>query len=235
MADIKFNCPHCEQSLEAPEDMLADVVDCPSCNTRIQIPRPQQRTAPTGGKGTLPQTAGQVQGTPRSNKRNEAHITTKHEGGPRPIGGWLLLPAIGFCLAPVCIVQRLWVDYKNMHNQFMNGWGILPPREGMTDQTWVIWLWLVDMIGMMVCGVVIILLIRAFFGRKKEAPKLFIGYALFLAAHGLLLCVILPFVGRFQEDVILWVIANIVSIVGVICVWIPYFLSSKRVRETFVI
>ncbi len=43
MSDFKFTCPYCQQSLEAPQDMLGTVIDCPSCNKRIQIPKPHPR------------------------------------------------------------------------------------------------------------------------------------------------------------------------------------------------
>ena len=39
MSDCKFNCPHCNQPLEAPEEMLGLRIDCPSCNGHIQIPK----------------------------------------------------------------------------------------------------------------------------------------------------------------------------------------------------
>ena len=32
MHDIKFNCPHCGQSLEAPEEMHGQSIICPTCN-----------------------------------------------------------------------------------------------------------------------------------------------------------------------------------------------------------
>ena len=47
MADFKFNCPHCRQPLEAPDEMLGQIIDCPSCNRRIQLPRPQPNVSPT--------------------------------------------------------------------------------------------------------------------------------------------------------------------------------------------
>jgi uncharacterized protein (DUF983 family)/DNA-directed RNA polymerase subunit RPC12/RpoP len=43
MSDLKFNCPHCQQSLEAPEELLGQTINCPSCNGRIQLPSPQPR------------------------------------------------------------------------------------------------------------------------------------------------------------------------------------------------
>jgi ribosomal protein L37AE/L43A len=44
MSDFKFNCPHCQQSLEAPKDILGTVIECPSCNGSIQLPAPQPQT-----------------------------------------------------------------------------------------------------------------------------------------------------------------------------------------------
>ncbi|HPC18618.1 MAG TPA: PH domain-containing protein [Kiritimatiellia bacterium] len=45
MPDIKFNCPHCKQSLEAPDDMRGQLIDCPSCSQAIEIPKPQRHSA----------------------------------------------------------------------------------------------------------------------------------------------------------------------------------------------
>ena len=38
MADIRFNCPSCNQSMEAPSDMSGQVVACPSCRSTFKIP-----------------------------------------------------------------------------------------------------------------------------------------------------------------------------------------------------
>ena len=46
MSDLKFNCPHCEQSLEVPEDMLGQTIECPSCNGSIQLPEPEPQAPP---------------------------------------------------------------------------------------------------------------------------------------------------------------------------------------------
>jgi membrane protein YdbS with pleckstrin-like domain len=57
MPDVKFNCPHCKQSLEAPADMLGQLIDCPSCSQAIEVPRTQPRPAappPTPQKLTRP-------------------------------------------------------------------------------------------------------------------------------------------------------------------------------------
>jgi len=39
MADITFNCPYCEQKIEAPEEMADTKAECPSCQCELQIPK----------------------------------------------------------------------------------------------------------------------------------------------------------------------------------------------------
>jgi hypothetical protein len=46
MSDFKFNCPHCQQWLEAPEEMLGETIDCPSCQGSIELPAPEPKVAP---------------------------------------------------------------------------------------------------------------------------------------------------------------------------------------------
>ena len=46
MADIKFNCPHCRQSIEAPPDMAGQLIECPSCKQTIEVSRKQPSPTP---------------------------------------------------------------------------------------------------------------------------------------------------------------------------------------------
>jgi hypothetical protein len=47
MADFAFNCPHCKQSLEAPEGMLGQKINCPSCNGAITLPALEEAPPPS--------------------------------------------------------------------------------------------------------------------------------------------------------------------------------------------
>jgi len=40
MADIRFNCSGCGQTLEAPPEMAGDLVGCPSCGQELTVPAP---------------------------------------------------------------------------------------------------------------------------------------------------------------------------------------------------
>ena len=46
MSDLTFNCPHCEQSLEIPEELLGQTVECPSCNGAIELSKPEPKPDP---------------------------------------------------------------------------------------------------------------------------------------------------------------------------------------------
>jgi TM2 domain-containing membrane protein YozV len=50
MTDINFDCPHCEQNIDAPADMAGDTVDCPNCEQSIQIPAPVATDRPVRKK-----------------------------------------------------------------------------------------------------------------------------------------------------------------------------------------
>ena len=50
MADIKFQCAGCGQSLEAPADIAGSSIECPACNMAITVPAAQggaMQPAPT--------------------------------------------------------------------------------------------------------------------------------------------------------------------------------------------
>jgi hypothetical protein len=40
MSAFTFNCPHCEQELEATEDIMGQKMACPACNGHIELPDP---------------------------------------------------------------------------------------------------------------------------------------------------------------------------------------------------
>ena len=51
MATIDFSCAHCQQTLEATDDMAGEVLECPSCGKPITVPRPE---APVQAAATCP-------------------------------------------------------------------------------------------------------------------------------------------------------------------------------------
>jgi uncharacterized paraquat-inducible protein A len=41
MSDIEFNCPKCNQHLEAPQDLAGVDIECPACETLLSVPAQQ--------------------------------------------------------------------------------------------------------------------------------------------------------------------------------------------------
>jgi transcription elongation factor Elf1 len=41
---IKFQCEGCKQSLEAPSDMVGEIIECPTCKMAIMVPVPTVRS-----------------------------------------------------------------------------------------------------------------------------------------------------------------------------------------------
>ena len=77
MSDLAFNCPHCQQSLEAPEDMLGESIECPSCGGTIQIPAPDSESPHT--QGSRKKAAAVTRGM--SHGRSRVFISYRREGG----------------------------------------------------------------------------------------------------------------------------------------------------------
>jgi DNA-directed RNA polymerase subunit RPC12/RpoP len=39
MPDIHFECPRCAQPIDAPLELANQLIDCPNCNEKIEVPR----------------------------------------------------------------------------------------------------------------------------------------------------------------------------------------------------
>ena len=50
MSDIEFSCPSCGQTLEAPEDMAGEVVECPGCQQQIAVPASSEAGSDAGAQ-----------------------------------------------------------------------------------------------------------------------------------------------------------------------------------------
>src|SRR5437762_1315151 len=53
MAVLKFNCPHCSQHIEAPEEAAGNRFACPSCAQQIEVPVPAMAEARSTSAGPV--------------------------------------------------------------------------------------------------------------------------------------------------------------------------------------
>jgi hypothetical protein len=81
MADINFNCPHCGQNLNGPEEMAGQTIECPVCQKEFQIPGgiievPKDKVAPPSRPSAPPP------GAPRPSSDDEKGKTVRIELPP---------------------------------------------------------------------------------------------------------------------------------------------------------
>ena len=144
---------------------------------------------------------------------------TMSSSQPSGIGGWLILPAIGIVVAPVQFVLNVYDDFPRFE--------LLEPGTLLHTMTMVrILAWI---------GFALLATTTAvqFFTRRKGAPKLY---------RALLVAQLLFFVAAYWAMAILFdaPMMNVDTgitvgmLIAACAIWIPYFLYSVRVQNTFV-
>ncbi len=138
---------------------------------------------------------------------------------PTGIGGWLILPAIGIVVAPVQFTLNI-LDY-------------FPKFELLQPGTLVHLMTTAEILGWVGFAILATMTAVRFFTYRKSAPTLY---------RALLLGQLLFVVGAYWAAAILFdapifdVDAGfaIGMLLAACAIWIPYFLYSVRVRNTFV-
>lgn len=138
---------------------------------------------------------------------------------PTGIGGWLILPAIGIVVAPVQFVMNVFDDFPRF--ELLEPGTLLHTITMLKILAWI--------------GFAILATTTAvqFFARRRSAPKLYrallVGQLLFVIAAYWAAAILFD-VPMFD--------ANGGFAIGMLLaaclIWIPYFLYSVRVRNTFV-
>ena len=138
---------------------------------------------------------------------------------PSGIGGWLILPAIGILVAPVQFVMNVFDDFPRFE--------LLEPGTLLHTMTMVkILVWVAFALLATTTAV-------QFFTRRKGAPRLYrtllVAQLLFFMAAYWAMAI---FFDTPMMNVDTWITVGMLLAACVI--WIPYFLYSARVRNTFV-
>ena len=152
---------------------------------------------------------------------------------PRGIGGWLILPALGLVITPFRMGFQFYRDLLPA----------LAPEtwNALTDSSSAAYhpLWgpviVFEVVANLALFVYTLWLLWLFFNKSKRAPRLFIIWLVSLAATqiiDLLLTNQIPAVASQPTDP--ESIKDVTrSIIGA-AIWIPYFMKSKRVHNTFI-
>jgi len=214
---IRFTCRHCEKRLRVNADLVGKRIRCPNgdCAGQIKVPRPRHR--------------------PEESEDGDGSES-------RAIGGWLLLPAAGIILSPVVVALSWWRCWRLVQDLHNRGFFDQPEAAGHFR------LVTLEVAGMAFLLVFLAAVAYFFFNRHRWAPLLFIAYALLsLLFTGVRFVTMLVSLKTTDVDskyelyafhrgsIPEMVLASGLLTTGLACmIWVPYFLLSKRVKETFV-
>ncbi|WP_180147269.1 DUF2569 domain-containing protein [Desulfoluna butyratoxydans] len=148
------------------------------------------------------------------------------------LGGWLILVGIGIILCPLRGIAFILPTYVKL---FTNGsWEMLttPGTEAYNS------LWAPILIGEISINVAMILvwgfIAFLFFSKKENFPKWYIGIILFttafILADAFSIKLVMPDEPIFDPDTVKEFSRSLI----VTFIWVPYMLTSKRVKATFI-
>jgi transglutaminase-like putative cysteine protease len=146
--------------------------------------------------------------------------------GGEPIGGWLILVAIGLVFTPFRIAYDLF-NLPEMYNSQMWANFLVLKRYDLFAFT------LITHVYNIVLLCYVILILALFFTRRSSLPKLITIYFAvncFMIVSDSLLAVALDVSVADEKDYFRNMLSSILAAV----IWIPYFNMSTRVKNTFV-
>lgn len=151
---------------------------------------------------------------------------------PKGLGGWLILLAIGLLILPVPPLTNVYNDYLSIFSE--GNWEVFTtPGSEAYHHLWAPFI-IFDMSGKILFILFNIVLIFLFFAKSYRFPMLFIIFLvsnILFAVSDFFFKEFIPEVSAESNTELLFEVAR--TIVDAM-IWIPYFLVSKRVKNTFV-
>jgi hypothetical protein len=138
--------------------------------------------------------------------------------GPKGIGGWLILPAIGTVISPFVMAYWTFETATALSGPLTTGLKIFISIEALFN------------LGLTIAWIVAIFML---FKHKRSYPRLFVTI-LAVTLVGTVLDLVLA-VTSFNADIDANDIKGLARSVIGLAVWGPYMFISKRVKNTFVV
>lgn len=141
---------------------------------------------------------------------------------PKPIGGWLMLPALGLVFAPIRTALTTFTD-------LLAPWYAGTFAEAIAATPALAPVLATEVLMNLAVIAFTLYAAVAFFGRKRTAPRLMMMlFASSVVVQVLDMGLVLAFVPGVDAEP-----QTIFRPMIAAAVWIPYFQQSKRVKETF--
>ena len=155
-----------------------------------------------------------------------------HLDGPRGIGGWLVLPLLGLIVSPVRTAITCVRDFVPVFKP--STWAALTTPGGPGYHPLWVPVIVFELVGNVTLIAFTIFVLVRFLKKSRRVPRLMIilllGIAGFLLLDHLLVGLI-PALSAVPDAQSTTALSR--SVVAA-AIWIPYFLKSRRVRNTFV-
>jgi Protein of unknown function (DUF2569) len=149
--------------------------------------------------------------------------------GPKGFGGWLILPMIGLVLSPIRMGIQFFTDLWPVFDSEV--WRRLNDASQPGHQPMLPTLIIVETIVNAAMLAFTLALVWFFFRKSRHTPRLYILWLILLAAIQVVDTALVSSLGMPVDKDSMRDLLRSVFTAGV---WIPYFLTSKRVKNTFV-
>lgn len=151
---------------------------------------------------------------------------------PKGIGGWLILPLLGLIFSAFQIAFQFIGDLAPVLT--IETWHVLTtPGTNAYHPLWAPLL-VFEVVASVVLFSFTLALLRFFFKKSKRVPKLFVLWLLSVAAVQVIDYLLMAQIPSVSEQPDPAGMRDLIRSVGSAAIWIPYFLKSTRVKNTFV-
>jgi hypothetical protein len=152
--------------------------------------------------------------------------------GPRGIAGWLILPALGIVFAPFGLLVSIVRDILPAFGDDV--WPLLVnPGSPIYHRLWVpiiIFELVADVL--IVIGSIVVLVL--FFRKSRHAPRVIVGWLAALLLVQIVDLVLTRQIPAVASQVEFDDYRDLLRSAVAAAIWIPYFLVSRRVKNTFI-
>lgn len=152
--------------------------------------------------------------------------------GPVGLGGWLILVIIGLVISPFRIGRFLITEHLPL---FTDGtWEIITSAD--SPYYHVLWgpLLVFEVAGNLIMIVLSLTTLALILRKSRRVPKLIIGMYAFNIAFIVGDYILVNLIPAIAEQPDTETMTELIRALVGAAIWIPYFLVSKRVRNTFV-
>ena len=152
---------------------------------------------------------------------------TEEPPGPRGIGGLLILPLIGLCLTPISMARDL-LQLTEVRRDPEFWAALTTPGQPTYRPLWKA-LFLTQLIGSVLLLVFTLVVLVYFLRKSRHLPRLMVAWLLSRSVFILLLAVLSSMVSGNMQTPGTAMLSAMFAVL-----WIVYFKSSERVKNTFV-